>query len=807
MSRSLRQLAKTPSFTSTALATIAICVAANLTIFAVVDSVLLRPLPFREPDRLVTIYNTYPKAGVIRDGASLTNYYERRGQISAFSSVAEFRPDSAIVGEAPATDRMEIARVTPEFFSTLGMTPVIGREFQEGETTYQTDAVVILTDSFWHQHFQADPAILSRTLRIDGNAYRIVGVLPSAFSFLSSSAQLFVPLSSDPSQRASSARHNGNSITMIARLAPGVSLSEAQSQVSAHDAAIAGSYGQPNFVAESGFRSVVAPLHADHVARVRPILLFLQTGGLILLLIGVANLVNLLLVRTHGQARDLAIRRAMGATWRHLVGELLTVTCLLALLGGIAGILLAGFGLDLIRLLGADRLPLGARLGFDAQIAAIGMLGSLAIGLLAAVPLIWFTLRTPLPAALQSSSRTSTRHLSARRLQHSFIIAQLSLAFVLLSGATLLTLSLRRALAVSPGFQTENVISGQLSLPWRNYHGDALIPFTERLTTELSHLPGISAVGVATTLPFNSTSGLSAITVKGHARNAGQPLRGHHTYGIDGDYFRAMGIPLVRGRFIIGDDSHRTERSCVVDEAFARRYWPNGDALGQRLFAGSRPRSDTEAFTVVGVVGTIKQAELTETEALGTVYFPLSYRSDLQFFVVARTTWRPETIGPALQTAVRRLDAELPLTDLRTMSTRMEDTLTARRTPALLAGLFAGIALLLSAVGTYGVLSFSVAQREREIGVRMALGAQPAQIGRQFVGTGVRLLVAGAVLGAVGTWFAGRAMQAVLFDVPALPIGPLLFTFVSISSVALLASWLPARRAAKVDPVVALRAE
>jgi predicted permease len=797
-----------PGFTAIAVAIIALCLGANLTVFAVIDSVLLRPLPFPEASRLVTIFNTYPRAGVDRDGASYTNYYERRGQIAAFRSLAIVRPDTAIVGDPGATERVETSRVSPEFFSTLGVPPIIGRSFTDDEMTYQTDGVVILTDAYWRQHFNADPAILHRTLRIDGYDRKIVGVLPPSFRFLSSRAGLYVPLSSNVERRTPADRHSGNSIMMIARLAPGATLADAQSQIDAHNASVASSYPRAQMIAEAGFRSVVVSLHADHVKSIRPVLLLLQTGVLFLLLIGAVNLINLLLIRASSRSRELAIRQSMGASRLHVIRSVLAETMVLAVLGGVAGLIVAAFGIDLVLWLGADQLPLGAQIAFDRRLATVAVVASIGFGAAIALPIAWFNLRAHLASALQSSSRSSTSNRAAQRLRHTFIVAQIALAFVLLSGAGLLGLSLRRAMAVSPGFRPDQVISGQFNLPWKNYHeSSALLTFTERLTAEISRLPGVTAVGLATRLPLSGFSGKSAATVKGYVPPAGESVRAHYTYGVTGDYFAALGIPLRQGRFLSSNDSRQTDRSCVVDEAFAQRYWAKGDALGQKLFPGSTPRSDAEAFTVVGVVGSVKQAELTETETLGTVYYPLGHFSELQLFVVARTRETSAFLGSTLQTVVRGLDPELPLNDVRPMDTRIADTLVARRSPALLAGIFAAVALLLAAVGTYGVLSYAVSQRQREIGVRLALGAQAAQISRQFLSLGAKLLALGTLLGLVGAWLAGRAMQTVLFEVPALHLATLAVTAATMGVISFVACWWPARRATRVDPMIALRSE
>src|SRR5271167_5076461 len=805
LSYAARLLRKTPGFTATALLTLAICLGANLTIFAVIDSVLLRPLPFPEPGRLVTIFNTYPKAGVERDGSSLTNYYERRGHISAFTSIAIYGYGSEIIGEPGSTDREPTMRVSPDFFSTLGLGPVIGRTFTDEETTSETNHVAILSDKFWRQRYNADPNVLGRQIRVNSVPRTVIGVSPPDFRFLSSDTQLFLPLASRPEDRLPSRRHSGgNVIQMIARLRPDATLAQAQSQLDAQNTALEVDDPQAKMIADAGFRSLIVPLHADHVAAIRPTLLLLQAGAIALLLIGAVNLVNLLLVRASGRVKELAVRQALGATRGYLVSEVIVETTLLTIVGGLLGLAVAAGGIHLLRLLGADRLPLGGRIAFDARLAMVGLVAAIIMGIVFAVPIAWFNLRRHLGNTLQSESRGGTSGRTAQRMRHGFIVSQIALAFILLAGAGLLGLSLQRAMAVSPGFQSDHVLTGQILLPWATYPDAARLTFVESLMDNLSHMPGVLSAGVVNNVPFSGHNGKSAATVMGHVRRPGESARGHYSYGVAGDYFRAMGFSLLAGRFLTADDSRRSERVCVVDEDFARYYWPNASAIGQRLWDGSEAAKDAEPFTVVGVVGGAKQAGLTEDEAQGAIYYPYAFRIDDSFFVAVRTSLPPESLGLALQKEVRQIDPDIPVNDLRSMETCITDSLAARRSPALLAGLFSGIALLLTAIGTYGVLSYAVAQRRREIGLRMALGAQPQQIRIQFLSLSLRLLAGGTLLGLIGAWQAGRAMRTVLFHVPPLDL-PILASAACVTGlVSLAACLLPSQRAARISPMEAL---
>ncbi|HEX4631694.1 MAG TPA: ABC transporter permease [Chthoniobacterales bacterium] len=807
---SFRQLRKAPGFTATALATIAICLGANLAIFAVINSILLRPLPFPNADRLVTIYNTYPNAGVQNDGASIANYYERRGNIPALSSLSIWMERSEVVGEPGATEQIGVIRTSPEFFTTLGVNLARGRSFTEEESINQAN-VAILTDAFWRQRFNSDPHVLDRDVRINGIARKIVGVLPPGFRFLSSEARVFVGLKTEVEQRGPNARHSGGGGThMIGRLKPGATIAEAQAQIDAHNAEMEKDNPQAKMMAEAGFRSPVVSLHAEHVRSIRPTLLLMQAGVFFLLLIGAVNLVNLLLIRASGRAKEMAIRQSMGAGRRHVVTQVMTETASLTFVGGVLGVMVGAWGIRLLEVLGANRLPLGAHIAFDGWLASLGLVGSIVLGIVVATPIAWFNLRSHLANVLQSESRTGTASRAAQNLRHGFIVAQIALAFVLLAGAALLGLSLKKVMAVSPGFQSDHVLTGEFTIPWQP-DPEHRVAITDRLLELIRQQPGVTATGAITNIPLGGESPKSAIAPKGYVPPAGQSVQGHYTYGVTGDYFSALGIPLREGRFLTSDDSHRPERVCVVDEDFARHYWPNGGALGQQLVDGGNtdPQQggrSPNVSTIVGVVGVVKQTALTEPRGQGAVYLPF-YIENSYYFVVTRTSQRPDAFADTLRKLVRAADPNLAIDNIRSMERRVADSLIARRSPALLAGIFAGVALLLASIGTYGVLSYAVAQRTREIGIRMAVGAQREQIGAQFLKIGLRLLITGTVIGSIAAALSGRAIQSLLFDVPALDPTSFVATAGIMTVVCLVACWLPARRASRTDPMVALHSE
>lgn len=799
----LRQLKKNPGFTAVAVAILAVCVGTNLTIFAAIDAILIRPLQFPHSDRLMRLFNSYPKAGTDRANSTIANYYERRDAVPAFSSLSIFGYSSAIVGESGSIQREETMRVSPDFFTTLGVYPAQGRVFHEEETIPGSDDVVLLTDEYWRQHFNADRNVVGRFLTVDGRRRTVIGVLAPAFRFLSSKARLFLPFSSSAEQRSTQRRHYGNGDDIIARLRSGATIEEAQAQVDALNARL----GEGDSIAaNTGFLTRVVPLQADHVRSVKPVLLLLQAGTLFLLLIGVANLVNLLLVRSSGRAKESSIRLALGANRRHLIQQTMIETVLLTLLGGIVGLAVGAAGIHLLIALGADRLPLGSQVHLDGSLAFTALGGALPLGILMSLPIAWFNLRNSQPQSLRSEARGSTTNQAVHQLRFGFIVVQVALAFVLLSGAGLLGVSFKKAMSVHTGFRADHVLTGAVSLPEKSYPDlAAVVSFTGRLVAEVAGQPGVKAAGAVTVLPLSSAGHILVQTPADVPIDNGDPQRTHQTYGVIGDYFEAMGCTLIKGRFLTTDDSRLTERVCVVDESFAHRYWPDGSALGRQVFQGPQKRLTADAFTIVGIVGDVKQADLTETSVNGAIYFPFEYRATPNLFVVVRTDFSPKSFGSSLAKVVRGIDPSLPVDDLRSMEDRVNDSLETRRWTALLGGIFACGALLLAAVGTYGVLSYAVAQRRREIGVRMALGALPKQIRTQFLKLALRLLAIGTALGVCGSWMAGKAMQNLLFDVPAFHIATMAGAVVIMAVIALGASMLPSHRAASIDPLDALR--
>lgn len=815
----IRQLLRIPGFTVVALLTLTLCIGANLTIFSVVDSILIRPLPFEQADRLVSVYNHYPGSDLGKSQSSYPNLYMRRGNIDAIESLVGCRYSAVNVGEPGSSQRREIMRISAGFFEALKVPMALGRSFVEDEMTYQTHHVTVLTHEYWQRQFDGDRNIVGTAIRMNGYNKTVIGVLSPNFRFLSAEPKLFLPLAAPERRRNIANLHSSTDLNLIARLKAGATISEAQAQIDAHNALLAPQFEFADAVKNMGFHSVVAPLQADHVAGIRPMLWLLQGGGLCLFLIGAVNLANLLLVRANTRTKELAIRRSLGASRWQLSRQIFTEILFLTTLGGICGTLCGWLGVRLLPVLGIAQLPMGGQIVFDKRIALAGFLGALAAGAVLAVPVLWLSLRHQISRALGSDSRTSTASHAAQRLRHSFVAIQMALSFVLLAGTGLLMVSLKRTMELSPGFQVEQTMTGHISTLHTRYLTETArqdrATFANNLVSELGALPGVSAAGITTTLPLHvvvKDIEKNAMSPVGSVQefNEGVPAFMPYTHGVTGDYFQAMGITLHAGRFF--DDmaaSDANDRACVIDRAFAERHWPDENPIGKQIYNGPGIEEGEMPFTVIGVVASVKHAELTEMHLDGTVYLPLAQhvmKLD-SLYVVARTGQSPESIAPIMQRISRKVEPDLPLNDLKTMDFRLSDSLIEQRSPMFLAGLFSAVALLLAAIGTYGVISYAVSQRRSEIGIRMALGALRRQIGSQFCAIGLRMFVIGAVPGIIGAWLAGRAMQSVLYDVPPFHLATVLGTAILLGLVTLAACLLPANRASRVDPVVALRAE
>jgi len=793
-------------FTITALLTLALCIGANTAVFTVFRSVLQRPLPYPQPERLVALYNVYPGVNVKRGSNGVPDYLDRRQEKAAFEEVALFGSSGYDVGANGAPDKLFGVYATPSLFRALGVPPWLGRTFTEEEAVLGKEKVVVLSYGLWQQMFAGDRAVVGKDLRLTGAPYRIVGVMPDGFEFGSRETRLWVPFAFTPRQTSDEARHSNN-WGMVARLKPGVSLAQAQQRIDAlnrHNLERFPKYRK--LLEEARFGTRVQGLQDSMVEEVRPTLYLLQAVVGFVLLIGCVNVANLMLVRSNVRMKELAIRFSLGASRGRLGRQFLTESVLLALVGGALGIVTGFWGVRLLNLLGAEELPRGSTIHPDGVVLGFALLVAAAAGLFfGSVPVVHL-FRRNLNDVFRQSERAGTAERRALRTRAVMVICQVSLAFLLLIGAGLMTLSFVRALRVDPGFRAEGVTTARLSLPRARYEQDAQARnFTERLLAGVRALPGVSRAGITSFLPFGGSYNSSAIMIDGYSRAPGEPVPVPGFNVADADYFPAMGIPLWRGRLFQETDTGESLRVVIIDQFLARRYWPDKDPIGGRIRRGVEP--DSPAFTIIGVVGSVKVGELTEQNPVGLVYFHYKQVPPRGMHLVLKTAREGDPVLGAVRREAARLDSELPLYDTKTMEERLERSLLARRASMVLCLVFAGLALLLAAIGIYGVLAYAVTQRTREFGVRIALGARAADVLGMVFRQGLTLAMTGVAIGVAGAYFLTRLMTALLFEVK--PADPAVFLLAALllSAAAAMASLAPSLRATAIDPVITLRYE
>ena len=793
-------------FTITALLTLALCIGANTAVFTVFRSVLLRPLAYPEPERLVTLYNVYPGVGVHQGRNGVPDYLDRRQETAVFQEVALFSSSGYDVGADGTPQKLFGIYTTPSLFRLLRVPPLLGRAFTEDEAILGKEKVVLLSYGLWQQMFAGDRSVVGRDLRLTGAPYRIVGVMPASFEFGPRDTQLWVPFAFTPQQTSDGARHN-NSWSMVARLKPGISLAQAQQRIDALNRRNLERFPRyRKLLEEARFGTRVQGFQDAMVEDIRPTLYLLQAVVAFVLLIGCVNVANLLLVRSNVRMKELAVRFSLGASRGRLGRQLLTESVLLALAGGGLGILTGFWGARLLSHLGAEELPRGQTIHPDGTVLGFALLATVAAGLLFGSIPVLHLFRRNLMDVFRQTERAGTAERRALRTRAAMVICQVSLAFVLLIGAGLVTLSFMRALRVDPGFRPEGVVTARLTLPRPRYAEDAQARnFVERLLTSARSLPGLSRVGMTTNLPFSGSNSSSAITIEGYARAPGEPVPVPGLNTCDADYFRVMGIPLLRGRLFEETDTAESLKVVVIDQFLARRYWPDKDPIGAKIRGGVD--SDSPLFTIVGVVGSVKIGDLTEHNPVGLVYFHYKQSGPRSMHLVMNAGRDAGSILGALRREAARLDSELPLYDTKTMPERLERSLLARRAAMVLCLVFAGLALLLAAIGIYGLLAYAVTQRTREFGIRIALGARAADVLALVFRQGVTLALAGVAIGLAGAYFLTRLMTSLLFEVK--PADPAVFVLAAVvlSAVAAAASLLPSLRATSIDPVVTLRYE
>jgi putative ABC transport system permease protein len=794
----LRVLFKSPGFTAVAVIVLALGIGANTAIFSVANAVLLRPLPYREPERLVILSQKTPQRA--QSGFSVPDLLDFREQNRSFEQCAGFYNELINLGSPRGTQQLPISYVNSDFFAALGVQPSLGRAFSEEEDRRGANPVVVISNRVWREQFGGAPDIVGRKVTLDGRPFDVVGVMPAGFHFYER-IDLWLPLRQWP---YSPGRSNHWALYAVARLKPGVTIRAAQAEMDA----IAGRLSQEYPETNTDVGAALFPLHEELVGDMRPSLQLLLAAVGLVLLIACANVANLLLARASARQKEIAIRTALGAGRLRVARQLLTESMLLALLGGGLGVLLAFWGVELVTGLGGADIPRLAEpgaLGIDRYVLgfslAVSVLAGLGFGLAPALQ----ASRPELTAVLKEGGRTQGR--SRGRLRNALVVGEVALALVLLVGTGLLIKSLVLLRGVNPGYNPEQVLTVGLSLPRATYKDDSdRARFAQQVLERVRALPGVRVAASSYPLPVYGMAWGMNYWPEGEP----QPAPGHEptcqTASVSPGFFSALQIPLMQGRDFDDGDSRDAAGVIVVDETLARRHWPNESPIGKHLTViGDHPR------TVVGVVGSVRNWGLREGPR-PQIYIPHTQRlegTNLVPFVYlsVRTQGRPDAVAAAVRGKVEEVDRDVAVSEVRPMDELLDRSVGQQRFAVFLMQLFAGLALVLAAVGLYGVISYAVTQRTREIGIRVALGAQPRDVLRMIVGQGMLLTLAGVALGLAGAFALTRLMSSMLYGVST--TDPAIYAGVAalLALVALIACYVPARRATKVDPLAALRYE
>ncbi len=809
-----RGFMKSPGFTAIAIATLGLGIGANSAIFTVVNAVIMRPLPYAQPDRLVRVTADFAAINVSDIGMSQPELADYRDRSGLFDAIAGVWAINANLTEVDEPERVEVLLASPSYFDVLGVHPQLGRLFGPEDNAPGITEVVVISDKLWHRRFAASPQAIGHKLRIDNDWYTVVGVLPPDFKHPGRSVltdvDLWAPCNFSATPFPMPPPRGGYFITgAIARLKSGISIDDARHRLVAFGDGLR--QALPNdYPARSGWTPRLISLQDDLVGSVRSALLMLFGAVGFVLLIACANIANLLLARGSGRQRELAVRRALGASRFRLVRLLLTESVLLAVLGGIAGAAVTVWLLEALFALVPAGLPRLAEVEIDQRVllfnAALALTTAVLFGTL---PALQFS-RTDVNDALKEGGRGAAG--GRRALRSALVVTEFSLALVLLVGAALLVRSLWRLQHVELGFKPEGVLTARLWLPQPNEPKDgkyfthqARVVFFDEVLRRARAIPGVSSVGAALALPFDGSRSTVTVTIEGHELEARSRLPAVQANIASAGYFELIGAQLRRGRAFTEQDDDKAPLVTVITDSMARRYWPGEDPIGRRLHFGG-PQAQNRWITVIGVVNDMR-TEKVEEPARPTMFRPLRQASNLSLSIVMKTTGDPRVVGTALGREVRSADPDQPTYGVRPLDYLVTTAMASRRFTTQLLGGFAVLALVLAAIGIYGVMAFLVGQRTREIGIRMALGARPESVVALVLRQALVLATAGVVCGGIAALIMSRLLTTMLFEVQ--PSDPVTYGGIALvlAGTAVLAAWWPARRAAAVDPVVALRSE
>jgi putative ABC transport system permease protein len=781
----LRVLRKNPGFALVAVLVLAIGIGANTAIFSVVDTVLLRPLPYPHAERLVFVENVFKQAG--HTPMTYTNFQFWRDQHQLFDQVVTYFSSIGAMTGLQEPEEVPIVRISANLLPTLGVSPIAGRGFRDDEEPKSADRVVMLTESFWHKHYGGSASAVGQKLTLNDSVYTIVGVVPDSFR-LGHPFELLMPLRLTPDV-------NIAFLPAIARLQPGVSLKQAQAALPGLLSAYKKNDPELDTVAFTPYQQVL-------VGNSRPLLFVLLGGVIAVLLIACANTANLLLARAAVREKEVALRISLGAGRGRLARQLLTESVLLSLMGGVLGILLGWISLHFLTSLLQKRLPQAIAIQLDGRILVFALLLSLVTGLVFGMAPVVQLIRGNLHDRLKQGGRQTTG--GGQRLRQVLVVSEIAISLVLLAAAGLLLRSMVSLLNVDKGFNSHHVITMAVRpSPVRYKDAKTEILYLQRILESVSTLPGVQSAGWVYTLPLTGNSTNGGIKIEGHPGDSPNVDKQY----VEGNYFQAMRTPLLKGRFFDPRDNLNSPRVVIVNQTLAQKVFPNQDPIGKRIDVGW---GDPGFSEIIGVVADAKQEALTSEHRPSTFMLYAQNAALMEYLdtnLVVRTSQEPLSAVAAIRSRIQQLDPNQPLADVKTMDDVLAESLAPQRAPAWLFGGFSAIALFLAAIGIYGVLSYFVVQRSQEIGVRMALGAQRSNVLRLILGQGARLIGIGVAIGIVGGVWAARALTSLLFGVKSTDLPTFIAVSVLLAGLALVACAVPALRATRVDPLVVLRSE
>jgi putative ABC transport system permease protein len=814
----LRQLAKSPGFTVVAVLTIALGIGANTAVFSLINALLVRPLPYQKPSQLVLIWERFATQGLERIPVSPPEYLDLEKEFQSSTGLAAFTFQRFNLGGGDVPERISGAAVSPSLFSLLGVEPIKGRTFAREEQGQGHDDIILISERLWKRRFNSDPALVGKSLLLNGRNYTVIGVMPAKFEFpiplfgiqgnqFAERVDIWKPIAFTPLELK---ERYSRSYALIARLRPDVPVTKAQAELDQLISDWIRAY--PDYYSGGGFGARIYPLQDQVVGGMRTGLAVLLGAVTFVLLIVCANLATMLLARASARERELAIRVALGAGRWRLLRQMLTESVLLALVGAAAGIILSVWGLELLKQIGARTVPRLSEVNIDFVVLMVTAMVAVGTGILFGLIPAFATAKPELTEALKEGGRSSTTSAERNQLRNSLVIAEIALALVLLVGAGLLLKSYARVQNIDPGFDRRNVLTAELNLPDSKYprresadyrEGEAMINFWNEALRRVQELPGVEAAGLTTILPLSGSNSDSSFSIGGRVFDKNEPGPDEEIRIVTPDYFRVIKTPLLRGRFFIESDDSHAPGVVIINDALEKKYWPNEDALGKRITFSDPHNPDPKWLTIVGIIRSVRHRGL-DLDPAPEYYLPLAQRAESSMILTVRSRQDSGPLTSAIRREIQSVDPDQPIANVRTLETVTADSIAPRRMSMVLLGAFAGIALLLASVGIYGVISYLVVQRTHEMGVRVALGAQRSDVLRLIVGHAAKLVGIGTVAGLILAFLSTRLLSALLYNVGAFDPTTFLFVTIALVAVALLASYIPALRAARADPVVAL---